>query len=176
MFRNQMPRHEILSEDAVATLDRGWRRIVSEIGIDFTLPEAVDLLRDAGQRVDGSVVRFDPEFVLEQVAKAPSSFVLQARNAGRSVTVGGDHMVFSAVYGPPFVREGDVRREGTMRDFEQLLQLVQLADDLDTAGGVVCEPNDMPLDSRHLDMQLAMATLTDRPYFASVTSAENARD
>ena len=35
MFVNRMPRYEILSEDAVATLDRGWRRIVSEIGVEF---------------------------------------------------------------------------------------------------------------------------------------------
>ena len=32
MFVNRMPRYEILSEDSMATLDRGWRRIVSEIG------------------------------------------------------------------------------------------------------------------------------------------------
>ena len=29
MFVNRMPRYEILSEDSMATLDRGWRRIVS---------------------------------------------------------------------------------------------------------------------------------------------------
>jgi trimethylamine--corrinoid protein Co-methyltransferase len=92
------------------------------------------------------------------------------------VSVGGEEMVFSAVYGAPFVREGDVRREGTMHDYERLLMLVQQSEELDTPGGVICEPNDVPLDSRHLDMQLAMIVLTDRPYFASVTSAENTRD
>jgi len=62
MFVNDMPRYEILSEDAMATLDRGWRRIVSELGIEFLLPEAVELLRDAGQIVeDENRVRFDPE-------------------------------------------------------------------------------------------------------------------
>ena len=41
MFVNRMPRYEILSEDSMATLDAGWRRIVSEIGIEFMKPEAV---------------------------------------------------------------------------------------------------------------------------------------
>ena len=50
-------------------------------GIEFLLPEAVELLRDAGQIVeDENRVRFDPEFILEQVAKAPREFELQARN------------------------------------------------------------------------------------------------
>ena len=78
MFVNAMPRYEILSEDAMEVLDKGWRRIVSELGIEFLLPEAVELLRDAGQIVeDENRVRFDPEFILEQVAKAPSEFELR---------------------------------------------------------------------------------------------------
>ena len=56
MFVNTMPRYEILSADAIGVLDRGWRRIVSEIGIQFAKPEAVELFAKAGQRVDGDVV------------------------------------------------------------------------------------------------------------------------
>src|SRR5213076_2270297 len=47
---------------------------------------------------------------------------------------------------------------------------------LDSAGGTICEPNDRPLDSRHLDMVLALQTLTDKPYMGSVTSGPNAAD
>src|SRR6201998_1628364 len=110
MSINTMPRYEILSADAIAVLDAGWRRIVSEIGVQFAKPEAVELFRKAGQKVDGDVVKLDPEFVLEQVAKAPREFDVQARNPANNVHIGGDHMVFSAVYGCPFVRAGDVRR------------------------------------------------------------------
>ena len=53
MFVNTMPRYEILSEDAMAVLDRGWRRIVTEIGIEFLLDEAVEEFRAAGQKVEG---------------------------------------------------------------------------------------------------------------------------
>jgi trimethylamine:corrinoid methyltransferase-like protein len=66
VFVNTMPRYEILSPDAITVLDKGWRRIVSEIGVQFAKPEAVDLFAKAGQRVDGEVVYLDPEFVLEQ--------------------------------------------------------------------------------------------------------------
>ena len=106
MFVNRMPRYEILSEDAIAVLDKGWRRIISELGIEFMHPEALELFRGAGQRVEDNTVFLDPDFVLEQVAKAPTSYDVQARNPARSIHLGGDHMNFAGVYGPPFVREG----------------------------------------------------------------------
>ncbi|MHB1594763.1 MAG: trimethylamine methyltransferase family protein [Streptosporangiaceae bacterium] len=176
MFRNAMPRYEILSEDAVAVLDRGWRRIVTEIGVQFAKPEARDLFRAAGQQVDGEVVRLDPDFVLEQVAKAPAEFDVQARNPANSVHIGGDSMVFGAVYGSPFVRDGDVRRDASMEDFRKLAMLSQSFGELDSAGGVICEPNDAPLDSRHLDMIYALQTLTDKIYMGNVVSGPNAAD
>src|SRR5271165_477548 len=76
MFVNRMARYELLDPDAIETIDRGWRRLVSEIGVQFGKPEAVELFRQAGQRVDGETVRLDPEFVLEQVSKAPREFDL----------------------------------------------------------------------------------------------------
>src|SRR6266498_4808440 len=176
MFLNRMPRYEILSPDAVGVLDKGWRRIVSEIGVQFAKPEAVELFRKAGQSVDGDVVKLDPEFVLEQVAKAPREFDVQARNPANSVHIGGDQMVFGGVYGAPFVREGDVRREAAMSDFRRLTMLAQSFPELDSAGGVICEPNDTPLDSRHLDMIFALQTLTDKIYMGNVVSGPNAAD
>jgi trimethylamine---corrinoid protein Co-methyltransferase len=176
MFVNRMPRYEILSEEAMATLDRGWRRIVSEIGVEFILPEAVEVFAAAGQKTQDATVWLDPDFVMEQVAKAPREFELQARNRTRNLQVGGDTMAFGSVYGPPFVRDGDVRREATMADFENFCRLSQSFPQLDSAGGTICEPNDVPLDSRHLDMVLALQTLTDKPYMGSVTSGPNAAD
>ncbi len=176
MIQNTLPRYEILSEEAVETLDRGWRRIVSEIGVEFILPDAVEEFRKAGQTVEGAAVRLDPEFVLEQVAKAPREFDVQARNPEHSVHIGGDNMVFAAVYGCPFVREGDERRDASMADFENLVRLSQAFPELDSPGGTICEPNDRPLDSRHLDMVYALQTLSDKPYMGSVTSGPNAAD
>jgi trimethylamine--corrinoid protein Co-methyltransferase len=176
MFVNTMPRYEILSQDAMAVLDKGWRRLVTEIGVEFMSDWALDLFRKAGQKVEDNRVIFDPEFVLEQVAKAPRQFDVQARNPANSVHIGGDHMAFGGVYGPPFVREGQVRRDATMEDFRRFTMLAQSFPQLDSAGGVICEPNDAPLDSRHLDMVYALQTLTDKIYMGNVVSGVNARD
>jgi len=176
MFHNRMPRYEILSEEAMATLDRGWRKLMTEIGVEFMDDRALELFRAAGQRVEEHTVFLDPDFVLEQVAKAPREFDVQARNPEHSIHIGGDSMAFGSVYGPPFVREGAVRRDATMDDFRNFTRLAQSFDALDSAGGVICEPNDTPLDSRHLDMTYALQTLTDKVYMGNVVSGVNARD
>ena len=78
--------------------------------------------------------------------------------------------------GCPFVREGDVRRDATLDDFRRLSMLAQSFPELDSAGGVICEPNDAPLDSRHLDMIYALQTVTDKIYMGNVVSGPNAVD
>src|SRR5204863_40733 len=173
---NDLPRYEILDEAALAEVERGWRRIVSELGIEFLHPEALEVFKGAGQSVEGELVRLDPDWILEQVAKAPPEFDLQARNPERTVHIGGNHMVFSAVYGCPFVREGIERRDATYDDFQNLVRLAQSFPQLDSPGGTICEPNDRPLDSRHLDMVYALLTLSDKPFMGSVTSGPNAVD
>lgn len=176
MFQNKSPRYEILSQDAMAVLDKGWRRIVSEMGVEFLSDRALDLFRAAGQKVEGNNVKFDPEWILEQVAKAPSEFEVQARNPEKNVHIGGDKMVFAGNYGSPFVLEDGVRRDAKLRDFENLLKLSQSFSDMDVASSVICEPEDTHLDTRHLDMTYRLQTLTDKVYMGNVVSAENARD
>lgn len=176
MFRNRMPRYEILSEEAMAKLDAGWRRLITEIGVEFMDSRALELFAAAGQKVEDNSVFLDPDFVLEQVAKAPAEYDVQARNPENSIHIGGDAMAFAGVYGPPFVREGEVRRDATMDDFTRFVKLAQSYAALDSAGGVICEPNDTPLDSRHLDMIYALQTLTDKVYMGNVVSGANAAD
>jgi len=176
VFRNTMPRYEVLSEEAMATLDKGWRKLMTEIGVEFMDERALELFRKAGQRVEGNTVFLDPDFVLEQVAMAPHEFDVQARNPENNIHIGGDSMAFGAVYGPPFVRQGEVRRDATMDDFTNFTKLAQSFSALDSAGGIICEPNDTPLDSRHLDMTYALQTLTDKVYMGNVVSGVNAAD
>ena len=67
MFEKRVPHYELLSEDAMAIIEGGWRRLISEIGVEFLHDDAVELFRAAGQRIEGQVVHFDPDFVLALV-------------------------------------------------------------------------------------------------------------
>jgi len=126
--------------------------------------------------VEEDLVRFDPGFLRAQAAKAPAQFQLKARNPERDLTIGGSTMVFGPANGPPFVRVDGERREGTMADLERLLKMVQVTDALDTPGRNILEPNDIPLDVRHLLRALAATRLTDRVWSGEPSSDTAARD
>jgi trimethylamine--corrinoid protein Co-methyltransferase len=161
----------------MATIEQAWRRLMSEVGVRFDHPAAQRLFREAGQDVgDDGVVRLDPDFVLEQIALAPPSFELRARNPARNVTIGGDHMVFTNVAGPPFVYEDGTRRDALMSDFERFVKLAHVYPEIDSQGGLPCEPSDLPFDSRHLDMQVAALTLSDKPHMGALFDGWKARD
>src|SRR3954469_16010269 len=171
-----MPRYEPLSEEALATIDAGVERLASEVGVQFDHPQALELFREAGQTVEDTTVRFDPGFLRAQAALAPSEFAMQARNPERSLRIGGDSMIFGPANGPPFVRVDGERRDGTMADLEALLKLTHLTDNLDTPGRNILEPNDVPLDIRHLLRALAAIRLTDRVWAGEPSSDFAAAD
>jgi len=176
VFVNRMPRFEPLSEEALATIDAGAERLACEIGVQFDHPRALELFRAAGQTVEDSSVRFDRRFLRAQAALAPREFRMRARNPERDLVIGGEHMVFGPAQGPPFVRVDGVRRDGTLADLEALLKLTHLNGSLDTPGRNILEPNDVPLDVRHLVRTLASIRLTDRVWAGEPSSDVAAED
>jgi len=176
VFVNRMPRLEPLSQDALAIIDAGVDRLASEVGVRFDHPEAIARFREAGQIVEDDVVRFDPAFLREQLALAPSEFALRARNPARDLVIGGDHMIFGPAQGPPFVRIGAERRDGTLADLVNFIKLAQMAPELDTPGGNICEPDDVPLDSRHLVQTLALIVHSDKIFKGSPMSRTASED
>ena len=68
------------------------------------------------------------------------------------------------------------RRYGTLADFQNFVKLAYLSPWLHHSGGTVCEPTDVPVNKRHLDMLYAHMTLSDKPFMGSVTTAPRAAD
>ncbi|MDJ0641103.1 MAG: trimethylamine methyltransferase family protein, partial [Paracoccaceae bacterium] len=94
-----------------------------------------------------------------------------------SVVVGGKNLVLAPVYGPPFVRDvAGGRRYATMADFETFVKLAYMSPWLHHSGGTVCEPTDVPVNVRHLDMLRAHMTLSDKPFMGSVTEPIRAQN
>jgi trimethylamine--corrinoid protein Co-methyltransferase len=62
----------------------------------------------------------------------------------------------------PFCDDGVTgRRDGTLADAVKLLRAAQMTPEIDTPGYPIIEVNDKAIDSRHLDLQLAMYENTD---------------
>jgi len=177
-IRRGIPPYEIASETQLVAIERAAERILSEIGIEFRGDaEALRLFREAGARIDGVRARFDPGMIPEILATAPRTFTQHARNPARSVEIGGEAVVFAPAYGSPFVMDLDRgRRYGTIEDFRNFVKLAWLSPSLHHSGGTVCEPVDVPVNKRHLDMVLAHLTCSDKPLLGSITAEARADD
>lgn len=170
---------EVLSAEGLELIESNAETILEQVGIDFRdAPEARELLRGAGAEVEGERVRF-PRGMCRGIVQssAPASFTQHARNPDNSVEIGGAHTVFAPAYGSPFVRDLDGgRRYGTIEDFRNFVKLAYVSPYLHHSGGTVCEPVDLPVNKRHLDMVYAHLRYSDKPFMGSVTHPERARD
>lgn len=173
-----IPTYDILGEESLIRIERAADRILAEVGIDFRDdPEALALWRKAGAHIDGLRVRFEPGMLRDILRSAPAEFTQHARNPANSVRIGGRNVVFSPAYGSPFVMDLDQgRRFGTLQDFQNFIKLAQSSPWLHHSGGTICEPTDIPVNKRHLDMVYSHISLSDRPYMGSVTAEERSED
>jgi len=176
-FKRSIPLYEMAPAEAVERIHLSTLDLLERSGIEFHSAPALETWRKAGAEVEGERVRIPRELLLEQVALAPEQFVQRARNPANSVTIGLDQVAFSPNYGSPFVRDlSGERRYARLGDFEDLARLAQMTPSCNHAGGVLCEPMDVPIPKRHLDMTHALMRLTDKPFMGSVTAGERAQD
>ena len=170
---------ELLDEEALVRIEEAAETLLAEVGVAFQeFPQAVELWREAGADIDGELVRF-PRGLCRQIVRsnAPAVYVQHARNPARSVRIGGNATVFAPNYGSPFVTDLDRgRRYATLEDFRNAVKLTYALPHLHHSGGTICEPVDVPVNKRHLDMVYAHLRFSDKPFMGSVTADERAAD
>ena len=170
---------EVLNEEGLSIIEENADTILQEVGLEFRGdPDALSLFRDAGADVQGERVRF-PRGMCRSIvqATAPRQFTQYARNHDNDVEIGGRATVLAPNYGSPFVRDLDRgRRYGTIEDFRNFVKLAYMSPFLHHSGGTVCEPVDVPVNKRHLDMVYSHIRYSDKPFMGSVTAPERARD
>jgi trimethylamine--corrinoid protein Co-methyltransferase len=177
-IRRAVPLYEPFTTEQLELIEANAETVLQEIGIDFRDDaEALSMWKAAGADVKGDRVRFPKGLVRSLIKTAPREFVQYARNPERSVTVGGNNAIFVPVYGPPFIRNLDEgRRYATIEDFRNFVKLAYMSPSLHHSGGTVCEPVDIPVAKRHLDMVYSHIRYSDKPFMGSVTAPERAED
>jgi trimethylamine--corrinoid protein Co-methyltransferase len=170
---------ELVSDEGLELLEHNADTILEQVGVEIRdYPAALERFRDAGADVTGTRVRF-PRGLCRQTVQSsvPATYTQHGRNPERNVQIGGDATVFVPNYGSPFVHDLDEgRRYATIADFENFVKLAYLSPYLHHSGGTVCEPVDVPVSKRHLDMVYAHLKFSDKPFMGSVTAGERAAD
>jgi trimethylamine--corrinoid protein Co-methyltransferase len=174
-----MKPYEIASEETLALIEYTADTVLEEVGIEIRdYPEALPIFKAGGAEVDGTRVRF-PRGLCRQIVSqsAPGSYVQHARNPLHNVVIGGNNTVFAPNYGSPFVHDLDNgRRYATLADFQNFVKLAYMSPWLHHSGGTVCEPVDVPVSKRHLDMVYSHLKYSDKPFMGSVTAGSRAAD
>ncbi len=175
----QLRPYELVSEEGLEIVEHNADTILEEVGIEVRDHQlAIDLFRGAGADVQGTRVRFPRGLCRSLVqATAPEVYTQHARNPANNVQIGGNATVFAPNYGSPFVFDLDRgRRYATLADFENFVKLAYLSPHLHHSGGTVCEPVDVPVSKRHLDMVSAHLRFSDKAFMGSVTAGSRAED
>jgi trimethylamine--corrinoid protein Co-methyltransferase len=171
------PPMQLISEDEVESIHQSSLRVLAEIGMDFTLPEARDLLKAAGADIQGERVRFDPGLIEGLIASAPPEFTFHARNPENDQRVGGPNLMFGTVGSPPSCSDMDRgRRSGTLEDYRNFLRLAQYFNSIGFISGYPVEPIDVHASVRHLEALRDIVLLTDKPFHAYSLGAERILD
>ena len=169
--------YEYFSAAEMDEIHGATMRVLHEVGIDFNYEPARELLKKAGCKVEGKRVYFDPKLVETMVKKAPSEFTLYARDSEKNVVIGGDHIAYMPCYGSPFVLDLDKgRRKSVMEDYENFAKLAYALEPMDITGGMMAEPNDIPVKERNARMMYASMRFSDKPFMGAGTGPEAARE
>ena len=177
-IERNIPNFDIMNLESLEIIEEKAEEVLQNIGVKFLdNPNALKLWRNAGADVSGELVKIPKGLAKELCSTAPSRILQHARNPERTVEIGGRSLVLAPVYGPPFVRDNENgRRYAKISDFEKFVKLGYMSKWLHHSGGTLCEPTDIPVNKRHLDMLFSHIIYSDKPFMGSVTAPERAKD
>ncbi len=155
---------KVFSDDQVAAIHASALTMLENQGMRVLLPEARETYRRCGGQVDESTltVRLDRGLVEQCLALAPREIVLSAARPEFDMPVWGKHVMFAPTSGPPNIMD-TVRgkRAGSFEDFCNIIKICQSFEVMHGLGGLV-EPQDIPVQFRHLETTRAMLLMSDK--------------
>ncbi len=170
---------EILSAEQVERIVVAAFAVLQDAGLEIRSAKARDVYRRHGAIVDDGtqMVRIGRDVAEAFLARAPERFVLHARDAARHLHVGGDVVNFGPVSGAPHISDLERgRRYGDLEAFRDILKITHTLGILHWQGGVVVEPVDQPVPTRHLEMYRAHIELSDVVWAARGVGGVQASD
>jgi trimethylamine---corrinoid protein Co-methyltransferase len=170
---------EAVSADELESIHDASLRVLEEIGIDFLLEEARDILKEAGADVSKNShrVRIDRGLIEQSLKTVRSSFTLHARNSDHNLHMGDNYCAFCTVASAPNASDMDGgRRPGNQQDFQNFVRMGQSLNIIHLFGGYPVEPTDLHASTRHLDCLYDFATLSDKAFHAYSLGAERILD
>ena len=176
---NPYPPMELLPAEHVEVIHRTSMRILEELGVEVMSKRALDVFEQAGAEVDRAsmLVKLDRGLVEQALVTAPKTFALTPRNPAHRIEMGGNHMNFGLVAGPPNTHDRERgRRAGNYQDYCDFIRLAHAFNAIHLIGNQVVAPVELPANSRHLDTYRANLVYSDLVYHCTAIGRGRALD
>ncbi|MDP9065565.1 MAG: trimethylamine methyltransferase family protein [Pseudomonadota bacterium] len=177
-LRNPFKPINVFSDDQVAAIHDAALVILERQGMKVLSVDARDLYRKAGADVDetSQTVRIDRALVAASLATAPHDITFHTVDPERNVPLTEGCVAFASTSGPPNIMDtAGGRRAGTLEDFRNLIKLCQSFEVIHVLGGAT-EPQDVPVNVRHLEVTRSQLMLCDKVPFMFSRGHEQVAD
>ena len=177
-LRNPFPPMDVFSADQIADMHESALRLLEELGIKVLLPEARNIFKAGGARVDADtdMVYIGRDIVEAALASAPRRIECRAGIRERDLVLELGTLAFQAGAGAPHATDLERgRRPGSERDYREYTQIQQHFDVLQMLCPSV-EPQDVPTNTRHYFTTEVQLTLSDKFPFAFSRGTPQALD
>ena len=86
---------KILSKKDLESIHFSTLRILEDVGVRFTVPEAREVFKKNGFKVEGDIVKFKPKDIEDALKKAPSKILRKGLSSKWDVNLGDEKVYFS---------------------------------------------------------------------------------
>ncbi|MDH5438897.1 MAG: trimethylamine methyltransferase family protein [Candidatus Bathyarchaeota archaeon] len=165
MIKLNIPKLKLLTKKQLEDIHNATLEVLHRTGVVFKHPEALKIFEDAGAHVDHKSQRvFIPSYLVkEAIRKAPTRFTWHARNPKKSIKLEDDRIHFGPVCTPAFVYDLETyqKRYATLKDFENIVRLMDYLERVDDGYGVV-HIRDVPEGAAHAYALFTQLKNTDK--------------
>lgn len=132
-----------IGADIVRKIHESAMTVLREKGIRFVSEQARAVFSQHGFQIEGDIVYFREDQVMQAVEQVPEHFVLRGREEKYDLEVGTGKPVFCPAYGPVFVSREEQVRKATHEDYENFMKLLDTSDVVNIMNPYVVTPDDV---------------------------------
>lgn len=121
--------------------------LLGTVGIRFLHPEAVEILKSHGVKMDGQIAYFTEDEIMKCVEMAPSKVRIYARDPRFDIELGSGNTYIGPMMGGIRILESDGGvHPASVEDLIKADKIVEYNDRYHINGGLICAPCEIPAD------------------------------
>ena len=135
---------KLLSDADLKNIHSSTLEILEDVGIRFTVPEAIEIFKKNGFKIEKNIVKFKEKDIEKALKSVPNKILRKGLDSKWDVNLGDENVYFGIGSLPIWVVEANYERRKTT--YQDLLNFTKLSESLEnfTIGNGVVQPQEIP--------------------------------